>query len=294
MPTLIDGKMVSALVRDRVRAGVDAFKSTFGLTPGLATVLVGQNAASQVYIKNKIAATSACGMESFHHDLPEVTTQTDLLKLIAQLNHDPRVQGILVQMPLPKQISAVAVIHAIAPAKDVDGFHPANMGLLMSDNRDLSQALLPCTPLGIMELLLHYKIDVAGKDAIVIGRSAIVGKPAAMLLLAQNATVTLVHSQTRQLPDKVRAADIVVAAVGRARFVKGEWVKPGAVVIDVGINRMEDGKLCGDVDFEAASQNAAFITPVPGGVGPMTIAMLLSNTLKAAQAQQSMPSGGHS
>lgn len=284
MANIIDGKKIADEIKESLGREVSAFKKQTGITPGLATVLVGKNPASQVYIKNKIISTKACGMESIHHDLPENTTQQELLQLITQLNGDASVHGILVQMPLPKHISAEAVLNAIAPHKDADGFHPANMGRLLTDTRDLNSVLLPCTPLGVMELLKRVPCELAGKDAIVLGRSAIVGKPVSMLLLAAHATVTIAHSRTQNLADKVRQADVVVAAVGIPRFVKGDWIKKGAVIIDVGINRLDDGKLCGDVDFEGASAHAGYITPVPGGVGPMTIAMLLANTMKAAKA----------
>lgn len=277
---IIDGKLVSEAVKSIVTIEV----KKLGLKPGLATILVGEDPASQVYIKNKIKSTEACGMNSFHETLPVSITQEELIKKITELNRDPKVHGILVQMPLPKHIQAAAVIAAIDPKKDVDGFCIANVGVLMADKAgSSSQALMPCTPSGVIELLKYYEIEISGKNAIILGRSAIVGKPVAMMLLNENATITVAHSKTQNLAELVKNADIVVAAIGKANFVKGEWVKPGAVVIDVGINRLPDGKLCGDVDFKAASEHASFITPVPGGVGPMTIAMLMKNTLEAAK-----------
>lgn len=279
MTTLIDGKAVSHTVRDEVARQVKAFTAATGVVPGLATILVGADPASQVYVRNKIKATEGCGMTSFHYDLPETTSEESLLQRIDALNADPRVHGILVQLPLPRAISSKKVIERIAAEKDVDGFHPINVGRLTAG--DL--CLRPCTPAGVMRLLQHYGIAVAGKHAVVVGRSNIVGKPMSLLLLQADATVTIAHSRTADLADHVRRADIVVAAVGRPRFVPGDWIKPGAVVIDVGVNRQPDGTLCGDVDFTTAQKVAAFITPVPGGVGPMTIAMLMSNTLEATR-----------
>lgn len=279
MAERIDGKLVSQKIKDEVRVAVEAFFKKTGVQPGLATVLVGEDAASQVYVRHKIKSTEACGMQSIHHALPAETSEKDLLALVESLNQDPAVHGILVQLPLPKHIQEQKVIHAIHPDKDVDGFHPQNMGRLLAGDA----LLKPCTPYGVMEMLKHYDISLSGKDVVVIGRSNIVGKPQALMMLQENATVTITHSRTKDLADKVKAADIVVAAVGRAKFVTGDWIKKGAVVIDVGINRGEDGKLCGDVDFASAEQQASFITPVPGGVGPMTIAMLMKSTLIAAQ-----------
>jgi methylenetetrahydrofolate dehydrogenase (NADP+) / methenyltetrahydrofolate cyclohydrolase len=281
MTKIIDGKEVAKTIKAKVAEQVADFTKQKNIKPGLATVLVGEDAASQVYVRNKIKSTNNCHMESIHHQLDATVSQAELLSLIEKLNKDPKVHGILVQLPLPAHIESDLVIQSIDPKKDVDGFHPQNMGMLLAGN----ECLQPCTPLGVMELLKFYNIDLSGKDAVVIGRSNIVGKPQAMMLLKENATVTIVHSRTKDIADKIRSADIVVAAVGKAKFVKADWLKPGAVVIDVGINRLENGKLCGDVDFEAAQSKTSFITPVPGGVGPMTIAMLMSNTLMAAKLQ---------
>ena len=279
---IIDGKAAAAGVRARVADFAAEFERQTGRQPGLATVLVGEDPASTVYVRSKGKATSEAGMASFAHKLPETTSEAELLALVDQLNRDEAVDGILVQLPLPPQIDASRVIAAIDPAKDVDGFHPINAGRLATG----LEALVPCTPYGCLYLLKQELGSISGKDAVVIGRSNIVGKPMALLLIGESATVTVAHSRTRDLPDVVRRADIVVAAVGRPQMIKGDWIKPGAVVIDVGINRIpaEDGKsrLVGDVDFESASKNAAAITPVPGGVGPMTIAMLLRNTIVAA------------
>ncbi len=275
---LIDGKLVSQKIKDQVASDVAAFIKKTGIVPGLATVLVGADPASHVYVKNKVKSTKACGMNSIHKELPADTSEEALLKIVHELNNDENVHGILVQLPLPKHINADKILESINPAKDVDGFHPVNVGRLVA-GRD---CLMPCTPYGVMELLSHYGISLSGQDVVIIGRSNIVGKPQALMMLAANATVTITHSKTRNLPERVREADIVVAAIGRAKFVKADWLKPGCVVIDVGINRLEDGTLCGDVDFNEAKQVASYITPVPGGVGPMTIAMLMKNTLKAA------------
>ena len=272
---LIDGKAFAADLRSRIAAQVTAMK-TRGITPGLAVVLVGEDPASQVYVRSKGKMTHEVGMNSWEHRLPAETSQTDLLALIARLNADPAVNGILVQLPLPRQMDEAAVINAIDPAKDVDGFHILNVGRLATGQK----AMVPCTPLGCLMLLRDHLGSLSGKNALVIGRSNIVGKPMAQLLLRDSATVTVAHSRTANLPDLCRQADIVVAAVGRAKFVAGDWIKRGATVIDVGINRTDDG-LVGDVDFDAASQVAGAITPVPGGVGPMTIACLLANTLTA-------------
>ena len=272
---LIDGKAFAADLRSRIAAQVTAMK-TRGITPGLAVVLVGEDPASQVYVRSKGKMTHEVGMNSWEHRLPAETAQTDLLALIARLNADPAVNGILVQLPLPRHMDEAAVINAIDPAKDVDGFHILNVGRLATGQK----AMVPCTPLGCLMLLRDHLGSLAGKNALVIGRSNIVGKPMAQLLLRDNATVTVAHSRTANLPDLCRQADIVVAAVGRANFVEGDWIKRGATIIDVGINRTDDG-LVGDVDFDAASQVAGAITPVPGGVGPMTIACLLANTLTA-------------
>jgi len=286
---IIDGKAAASEVRARV-AGIAAdFARHTGRQPGLATVLVGEDPASAVYVRSKGKATSEAGMASFSHKLPDTTSEEELLALVDQLNRDDAVDGILVQLPLPPQIDAARVIAEIDPAKDVDGFHPVNAGRLATG----LDALVPCTPYGCLYLLKQKLGSLSGKEAVVIGRSNIVGKPMALLLIGESATVTVAHSRTRNLPDVVRRADIVVAAVGRPELVKGDWIKPGAIVIDVGINRVpgEDGKsrLVGDVDFASASESAAAITPVPGGVGPMTIAMLLRNTLVAAHRREAMP-----
>ena len=278
----IDGKAAAFGIRQRVAAMVEAFEAKVGRAPGLATVLVGEDPASAVYVRSKNRATAEAGMVSFAHNLPDTTSEPELLQLITDLNADERVDGILVQLPLPKQIDAARVIATIEPLKDVDGFHALNAGRLATG----LDALVPCTPLGCLFLLKQELGDLSGLNAVVIGRSNIVGKPMALLLLGESATVTVAHSRTRDLADVVRRADIVVAAVGRAEMVRGDWIKRGATVIDVGINRIptEDGKgrLVGDVAFEEASAAAHAITPVPGGVGPMTIAMLMRNTLVAA------------
>ena len=276
---IIDGKARALEVREALRVEVEALKAEHDITPGLAVVLVGEDPASAVYVRNKSKACEKAGIESFKHTLDADTTEETLLTLIGELNNDARVDGILVQLPLPDHIDEDKVLEAITPAKDVDGFHPFNVGKLVTGK----PVFEPCTPLGIMNLIATTGIELKGKDAVVIGRSNIVGKPMALMLLAKHATVTIVHSRTQNLPEKVKAADVIVAAVGIANFVKGDWVKDGAIVIDVGINRLEDGTLTGDVDFEAASKKAAYITPVPGGVGPMTIAMLLKNTVRSAK-----------
>ena len=278
----IDGKAAAQTIRDRVGALVVGFESATGRAPGLATVLVGEDPASAVYVRSKNRATAEAGMVSFAHNLPDTIGEGELLQLVADLNADGRVDGILVQLPLPAQIDAARVIETIDPAKDVDGFHPVNAGRLATG----IPSLVPCTPFGCLHLLKQELGSISGLDAVVIGRSNIVGKPMAQLLIGENATVTVAHSRTRDLPDVVRRADIVIAAVGRPEMVRGDWIKPGATVIDVGINRVpaNDGKgrLVGDVAFNEAVEVAAAITPVPGGVGPMTIAMLIRNTLVAA------------
>jgi methylenetetrahydrofolate dehydrogenase (NADP+)/methenyltetrahydrofolate cyclohydrolase len=283
---IIDGKAFAAELRGRIGGAVSRLKNEHGLTPGLAVVLVGENPASQVYVRNKNRQTAETGMNSFHHALPAETSQDELLELVARLNADPTVHGILVQLPLPDQIDAPAVLDAIDPDKDVDGFHVVNAGRLMTGT---GKPLVPCTPLGCMMLLREYAGDLTGKRAVIVGRSNIVGKPMAHLLLGQHCTVTIAHSRTRDLPSECRQADILVAAVGRAEMVRGDWIKPGATVLDVGINRIEaaEGKsrLVGDVAFEEARQVAGAITPVPGGIGPMTIACLLSNAVTAACRQ---------
>ncbi len=282
---LIDGKAFAEGLRARVAAAVPAFVAHAGRKPGLATLLVGEDAASQVYVRSKNKATLAAGMASFERSLPANAALSDLLRLVDDLNRDEAVDGILVQLPLPPHVDDKAVLDAIDPAKDVDGFHPENAGRLAVGE----PGLVPCTPLGCLMLLKDRLGDLAGLEAVVIGRSNIVGKPMAQLLLQESCTVTIAHSRTRDLPNVIRRADIVVAAVGRPELVKGDWLKPKAVVIDVGINRV-DGRLVGDVDFASASQVAGAITPVPGGVGPMTIAVLLRNTLVAAHARTGLPS----
>ncbi len=278
---IIDGKVQAERVVEEVRASVATRVAGGGSTPGLAVVLVGENAASQVYVRSKRRMTDATGMRSFGFDLPADLSQDALLARIDALNADPAVHGILVQLPLPKHIDEAAVTERIAPLKDVDGFHPYNIGRLLQKR----PTLRPCTPYGCMRLLASTGEDLVGKHAVVIGQSNIVGRPMALELLMARCTVTICHSATRDLPSIVRQGDIVVAAIGKAAFVHGEWIKPGAIVIDVGINRNAAGKLCGDVDFDGAREVAGWITPVPGGVGPMTIAMLLANTLRAAALQ---------
>ena len=275
---LIDGKAVSAQVREGIRQLIDQRTAAGRRPPGLAVVLVGHNPASQVYVRNKHRACEAAGVMSVGHELSTDTTQDALLALIEKLNHDPEIDGILVQLPLPAQISADAVVETIAPGKDVDGFHPYNLGRL-TEGRPL---LRPCTPFGVMKMLSHYEIDPAGKKAVIVGRSNIVGKPMALELLMANATPVICHSRTADLEREVADADLLIAAIGRPEFIPGDWIKLGAVVIDVGMNRLED-RLVGDVDFAGARERASWITPVPGGVGPMTVAMLLHNTLKAAE-----------
>jgi methylenetetrahydrofolate dehydrogenase (NADP+)/methenyltetrahydrofolate cyclohydrolase len=278
MALIIDGKAIAAKVRAEVAAEVARLKER-GVQPGLAVVLVGEDPASQVYVRNKAKACRDAGLAAFDHALPAATPEAELLALIARLNADPRVDGILVQLPLPPPLDAERVTEAILPDKDVDGIHPDNVGRLWSGR----PRFCPCTPLGVMRLLAESQTPLVGAEAVVIGRSNLVGKPMAALLLAANATVTLCHSKTRDLAAVVGRADVVVAAIGRAGFVRGEWIKPGATVIDVGINRLPDGKLAGDVEFAAAAARARAITPVPGGVGPMTIALLLENTLRSAR-----------
>ena len=275
--SIIDGKAFAQGLRERVAQQVANFRAAAGRAPGLAVVLVGEDPASAVYVRNKHKATVAAGMESFEHKLPADTSQADLIALVDTLNADPAVDGILVQLPLPGHIDERAVITRIDPDKDVDGFHPVNAGRLATG----LNGFVPCTPLGCLMLLKDQLGDLAGLDAVVIGRSNIVGKPMAQLLIKESCTVTVAHSKTRDLSSVVKRADIVVAAVGRAEMVKGEWIKPGATVIDVGINRTEQG-LVGDVDFAGALSVADAVTPVPGGVGPMTIAVLLRNTLVSA------------
>lgn len=280
---IIDGKARAANLRSSIKELVSELKRTHGITPGLAVVLVGDNPASEVYVRNKGKLTVEAGMRSFSHRLPATTTEDELLELIGDLNRADEVHGILVQLPLPDRIDTFKIIEAIDPDKDVDGFHPVNAGRLMTGQR----AFVPCTPQGCLMLIKDVRPDLSGCDAVVIGRSNIVGKPMAQLLLQENCTVTVAHSRTRDLPEVVRRADVVVAAVGRPEMIRGDWIMPGATVIDVGINRIEgDGgtsRLVGDVAFEEVVKVAGAITPVPGGVGPMTIACLLRNTFEAAK-----------
>jgi methylenetetrahydrofolate dehydrogenase (NADP+)/methenyltetrahydrofolate cyclohydrolase len=278
---VIDGKAVAQQVRERVRGEVDQLRAD-GIQPGLATIIVGDDPASHVYVRNKRQASAEVAIESFHHELPADAGQADVAGLLGKLNADDAVHGILLQLPLPEQVDGDSMTALIDPLKDVDGLTPANAGLLVQ-GRD---ALVPCTPAGVMELLDAAGADLRGAEAVVVGRSKLVGRPLASLLLARDATVTTCHSRTRDLGEVCRRADVLVAAVGVPRLVQGDWVREGAVVIDVGINRTDAG-LVGDVDFEAAAERAAAITPVPGGVGPMTIAMLLANTVKAARLQSS-------
>ena len=277
---IIDGKAVSKKVKEDVKAECEQLKAK-GITPGLAVIIVGEDPASQVYVHNKEVACEACGFHSVKYALPAETTQEELNALIDELNEDNSINGILCQLPLPKHLDDKEVINRINPIKDVDAFHPVNVGAIMIGDYNY----LPCTPAGVMELIHSTGVDVSGKKAVVIGRSNIVGKPMAMLLLHENATVEITHSKTQSLADVTKQADILVAAIGKAKFVTADMVQQGAVVIDVGMNRDENGKLCGDVDFEGVKDKCSFITPVPGGVGPMTIAMLMKNTLTAAKLQ---------
>lgn len=274
--TTIDGKKVSSEILDRITGEVAEIQSRLGKVPGLAVVLVGEDPASAVYVRNKNKTCKKVGFASFEHTLPTDTREEDLLSLVGDLNRNDAVSGILVQLPLPEQIRAQRVLEAIDPKKDVDGFHPENLGRLVAGE----PALKPCTPAGILELLDYYQVPIEGRQAVVLGRSNIVGKPVAFLLLHRHATLTICHSRTRDLPEVTRRADLLIAAIGKPTFVTGDMVKEGAVVIDVGINR-EDGKLVGDVAFDEVAPKTSFITPVPGGVGPMTIAMLMQNTLTA-------------
>jgi methylenetetrahydrofolate dehydrogenase (NADP+)/methenyltetrahydrofolate cyclohydrolase len=287
--TIIDGKASAARFREKIAGYTQELKSKHGLQPGLATVLVGKDPASEVYVRNKRKTAEAIGFKSVHVELPQTVSQDELLAQVRALSADPSVHGILVQLPLPKHLDESAVLDALDPAKDVDALTPENAGLLLSGRA----RLVSCTPSGVMLLLKEYAGDITGKEALVIGRSLLFGKPAAQLLLAANATVTMAHSRSKDLPGLARRADILVAAIGRAEFVKADWIKPGAVVIDVGINRVDAGdgktKLVGDVDYEAAKQVAGAITPVPGGVGAMTIVCLMHNTLIAACEQNGLP-----
>ena len=280
MAEIIDGKLVSNKLREELKIEIAEFKNNYGITPGLAVIMVGDNPASAVYVRNKHKACADVGITSYQIELPSETSEDELLSKIDELNADKNVHGILVQLPLPKHIDEEKVINRISTDKDVDAFHPINVGKIMIGN----YSFLPCTPAGIMELLRHYNVDITGKKCVVVGRSNIVGKPMALLLLEKHGTVTVCHSRTRELSEITREADILVVAIGRACFLTADMVKDGAVVIDVGINRLPDGKLAGDVDFEPVAERASLITPVPGGVGPMTISMLLKNTITAAKS----------
>ncbi|MCH6545713.1 MAG: bifunctional methylenetetrahydrofolate dehydrogenase/methenyltetrahydrofolate cyclohydrolase FolD [Deltaproteobacteria bacterium] len=282
MGMIIDGKVIAREVRNEVKEEVERLNRASGLVPGLGVVLVGDDPSSRIYVRNKEKACQEVGIRSKEHLLPETVSERELLSFVRNLNQDNEIHGILVQLPLPSHINAETILRAISPAKDVDGFHPVNQGLLLLGG----EGFKPCTPLGIIRLLDSVGCDPKGKRAVIVGRSNIVGKPVALMLLARHATVILCHSRTVDLPGEVSQADIVVAAIGKANMIRGEWIKPGAVVIDVGINRLPNGKLAGDVEFEAAKERACWITPVPGGVGPMTICMLLFNTLRAAKESQ--------
>lgn len=280
MAKIIDGKLISTQIKDEVKAKTELLKAK-GVEPCLAVILVGENPASQVYVRNKKRACEYCGIKSLSYELPAETTEEDLLKLIDELNDNKECNGILVQLPLPKHIDEDKVLLRIKPEKDVDGFHPYNVGLLSIGKADLKA----CTPAGCIELIKRSGVEISGKKCVVVGRSNIVGKPVGMLLLSENGTVITCHSRTKDIGEVCRQADILVAAVGKPKFITGDMVKEGVTVIDVGINRMEDGKLCGDVDFASVEPKAEFITPVPGGVGPMTIAMLMNNCLVACEKQ---------
>ena len=281
MGTVIDGKAVSAAMREEIAADVKAFEEKYGKTPSLTVIIVGEDPASQVYVRNKEKACAQTGIRSQIIRMPADASEEDVLSKIAELNADKDVNGILVQLPLPSHINEKKIICAIDPKKDVDAFGYENVGRIMTGDHEL----LPCTPAGVMELLKRYDVQISGKECVVIGRSNIVGKPMAMLLMHANGTVTVCHSKTKDLSAHTKRADILVAAIGKPKFVKADMIKDGAVIIDVGINRQEDGKLCGDVDFDGCFEKAAAITPVPGGVGPMTVTMLLKNTLTAAYKQ---------
>lgn len=284
MAKIIDGKAVSASVKQQVADECAELFKTTGKNPGLAVIIVGDDPASKVYVNNKKKACELVGFLSREYALPAQTTQQELIELVEKLNNDDEINGILCQLPLPKHLDEKAVIEAISPKKDVDAFHAVNVGKIMIGDYDF----LPCTPAGVMELLAYYNIDIEGKECVVLGRSNIVGKPMSMLLLHKNGTVTICHSRTKNLAEVCKRADILVAAVGIAKFVTADMVKDNAVVIDVGINRMDNGKLCGDVDFEGVQKVASYITPVPGGVGPMTIATLMKNTLTAFKIQNKL------
>ena len=280
MAKIIDGKAISAAIREEITEEVKSFERENGFKPGLSVIIVGENPASKVYVRNKKLACEQVGFNSEVIEMPEETSEQELLAVIHRLNEDKNVHGILVQLPLPKHINEESVLLKINPAKDVDAFHPFNVGKIMTGNFDLA----PCTPAGVMELIRRSGIEIKGKECVIVGRSNIVGKPQAMLMLQADATVTICHSRTKDLAAACRRADILVAAIGKPNFFTADMVKEGAVVIDVGINRGEDGKLCGDVNFAEVEPKASYITPVPGGVGPMTITMLLKNTLNAAKA----------
>ena len=284
MSNIIDGKAVSQSVKDRIKEEVTALKAEHGVVPGLAVIIVGDNPASRIYVNNKKKACEYVGFDSYEYALPEETTETELLELIKKLNNDEKIDGILCQLPLPKHIDENVIINNIAPNKDVDAFHPVNVGKIMIGD----YSFLPCTPAGVMELIASTGVDIKGKECVVVGRSNIVGKPMSMLLLHKSGTVTICHSKTKDLKAECKRADILVAAVGVPNLITGDMVKEGAVVIDVGMNRLENGKLSGDVEFESASKAAGYITPVPGGVGPMTIAMLMQNTLTAAKVNRNI------
>ena len=279
MATIIDGKAVSAKIREEIKAESAAFEKETGVKPGLAVIIVGEDPASQIYVRNKGKACEEVGFYSEIHRLPEQTTKEELLELVHNLNKNDKIHGILVQSPLPKHLDEALIVNNIDYNKDVDAFHPVNVGKIMIGDYNF----LPCTPAGVMELLKAYDIDVCGKEVAVVGRSNIVGKPQAMLMLHANATVTICHSRTKNLAEVLKRADVVVMAIGKAKFLKADMIKDGAVVVDVGMDRDENGKLCGDVDFEECEKKASFITPVPGGVGPMTITMLMKNTLSSAK-----------
>lgn len=279
MATIIDGKAVAREIQKQIKEEIDGLKRRWGMVPGLGVVLVGDDPASHLYVRNKEKACKEAGIHSQEHLLPASVSEKELLSVIHSLNRDKQIHGILVQLPLPAHIRSDKILEAVSPLKDVDGFHPVNQGLLLLG----AEGLKPCTPLGIMKLLDSIGCDPKGKNATVVGRSNIVGKPVALMLLARHATVTLCHSRTAQLKDEVSRADILVVAIGKAGLVRGDWIKPGAVVIDVGSNRLPSGKFVGDVEFESAKERASWISPVPGGVGPMTICMLLFNTLRATK-----------
>lgn len=280
MAVIIDGKKISQEIKDEVKAKAEQLKAA-GIEPCLAVILVGEDPASRVYVRNKKRACEYCGIKSLSYELPESTTEEELLALVDKLNNDKSCNGILVQLPLPKHINEEKVLLKIKPEKDVDGFHPYNVGLLSIGSADLKA----CTPAGCIELIKRSGIDICGKNCVVVGRSNIVGKPVGMLLLAENGTVTTCHSKTKNMAEVCANADILVVAIGKEKFIKADMIKEGAVIIDVGINRMENGKLCGDVDFDEAVTKAGYITPVPGGVGPMTIAMLMNNCITACEKQ---------